>query len=84
MTSTPAQIAARTQNDIKGLTIYTDLTATTAVNLTTNLIAIIEPQYGKDNANDFRGHLDQMSRTAHVQLLAELYALKARFTTLGI
>lgn len=82
--ATPAQIAARVQNDIAGLATYTDLTATTAVNLTTNLIAIIEPQYQASLSAGMRGHLDQISPQAHRQLLAELYALKARFTTLGI
>lgn len=84
--ATAAQIAARLANDIAGLQTYTDLTATTAVNLTQNLIDLLTPQYTADisAAGGQRGHLDQMSPQAHRQLMAELTALKARFTTLGI
>lgn len=84
MAQTPAAIAARVQSDILGLQTYTDLTPTTAVNLITKLLLIIEPQYMSDTTVLQRGHLDQMSPQAHRQLLAELYALKTRFTTLGI
>jgi hypothetical protein len=79
--ATPEQIAARVQNDIAGLQVYTDLTGTTGEEVIQALIDIVEPQHGKDNDHDLRGHMDQMSPAAHRQLLAELYAIKDAIST---
>lgn len=69
--ATPAQIAARLAADINGITTYTDLTAGSSKLKILSLLNLISAQATLTQ----RGHLDQMSPAAHIQLVAELTAL---------
>lgn len=69
--ATPAQIAARLASDINGIAVYVDLTQATSKLKVLSLLNIVSAQ----GTLTQRGHLDEMSPAAHIQLVAELTAL---------
>lgn len=69
--ATPAQIAARLASDINGITTYVNLGAGTSKLIVGSLLTIVSAQ----GTMTQRGHLDQMSPQAHIQLVAELTAM---------
>ena len=69
--ATAAQIATRLANDILGITTYTNLAAGTSKLIVKSLLDLVSLQ----GTMTQRGHLDQMSPQAHIQLVAELTAM---------